>query len=60
VAEWLNEETGVPAIDVKSYGSGELQIPKYKADYIAFLTVLVLPLAIFLRGFVVWKRRRFL
>jgi ABC-2 type transport system permease protein len=60
VTGWLDEKSEAPAIDVKSYGSGELQIPKYKADYIAFLTVIVLPLAIFLRGFLVWKRRRFL
>ncbi|MDR0670561.1 MAG: GldG family protein, partial [Treponema sp.] len=45
---------------VKSYAAGELQIPRYKADYIGFLTVIVVPLTIFLRGFVVWKKRRFL
>ena len=62
--EWVNAGADESAIAgglaVKGYGAGELQIPRYKADYIGFLTVIVVPLAIFLRGFVVWKKRRFL
>jgi ABC-2 type transport system permease protein len=58
--EWVNAGADESGIAVKSYGTGELQIPRYKADYIGFLTVIVLPLAVFLRGFVVWKKRRFL
>ena len=57
---WVNAGTDESGIAVKRYGAGELQIPRYKADYIGFLTVVVVPLAIFLRGFVVWKKRRFL
>jgi ABC-2 type transport system permease protein len=51
-------DAGGPA--VKAYAAGELQIPRYKADYIGFLTIVAVPLAIFLRGFAVWKKRRFL
>ena len=58
--EWVNAGADESSIAVKDYGAGELQIPRYKADYIGFLTVVVVPLAIFLRGFVVWKKRRFL
>ncbi|MDR0706830.1 MAG: hypothetical protein LBF60_02965, partial [Treponema sp.] len=58
--EWVNAATDESGIAVKRYDSGELQIPRYKADYIGFLTVIVVPLAVFLRGFVVWKKRRFL
>jgi hypothetical protein len=60
VFAWVKAGTDESGIAVKSYDSGELQIPRYKADYIGFLTVVVVPLAIFLRGFVVWKKRRFL
>jgi ABC-2 type transport system permease protein len=58
--EWVKAGADDSGIAVKNYGAGELQIPRYKADYIGFLTVAVVPLAIFLRGFVVWKNRRFL
>jgi ABC-2 type transport system permease protein len=58
--DWLTAEPEALPAEVKSFDTGELQISDYKADYIAFLTIAVLPLAIFLRGFAIWKRRRFL
>jgi ABC-2 type transport system permease protein len=58
--EWVNAASADDEIAVRDYGTGELQIPRYKADYIGFLTVVALPAAIFLRGFLVWRKRRFL
>jgi hypothetical protein len=58
--EWVGAGDSPVGIEVRDYMAGELQIPRYKADYIGFLTVIVLPLAIFLRGLVVWRKRRFL
>ncbi|MDR2606443.1 MAG: Gldg family protein [Oscillospiraceae bacterium] len=60
--EWVNaaSASNESEIEIKDYGAGELQIPRHKADYIGFLTVIVLPLAVFLRGFIVWRKRRFL
>jgi ABC-2 type transport system permease protein len=59
--EWVNAaDSSTDEIEIRDYGAGELQIPRYKADYIGFLTVVALPFAIFLRGFVVWRKRRFL
>lgn len=58
--EWVNQSTSESSIDIINFRTGELQIPRYKADFIGFLTVIVFPFAIFLRGFVVWRKRRFL
>jgi ABC-2 type transport system permease protein len=58
--DWLTAKSEALPVEVKSFDTGELQIPDYKANYIAFLTIVVLPFVIFLRGFVIWKRRRFL
>jgi ABC-2 type transport system permease protein len=58
--KWVNAAPVDEEIAIKDYGAGELQIPRYKADYIGFLTVIVLPAAVFLRGFLMWRKRRFL
>jgi hypothetical protein len=58
--EWVNAAPANEEIAIKDYGAGEIQIPRYKADYIGFLTVIVLPAAVFLRGFLMWRKRRFL
>ena len=58
--DWVSAPLTQNLPDTKSYETGELQIPRIKADYIGFLTVIVLPLGVFLRGFLVWNRRRLL
>jgi ABC-2 type transport system permease protein len=58
--EWVNAAPVDDEIAIRDYGAGELQIPRYKADYIGFLTAIALPAAVFLRGFLVWRKRRFL
>ena len=60
VLDWLEKSDEGSTIETRIYDRGELQIPLYKANYIAFLTVILLPLAIFGRGFIVWRRRRYL
>ncbi|MDR1868361.1 MAG: Gldg family protein [Treponema sp.] len=58
--EWVGAAATSVAVEVKDYRAGELQIPRYKANYIGFLTIIVAPFAIFLRGLIVWRRRRYL
>ena len=55
---WVSAPQTQNLPDTKSYETGELQIPRLKADYIGFLTVIILPFGIFLRGFLIWNRRR--
>lgn len=58
--DWLVEKDSGSAVEIKNLDKGELQIPRYKADYIGFMTVIALPLVIFGRGFIIWRRRRYL
>ena len=60
IREWVAADAGLPEIEPVYYDTGELQIPRQKADYIGFLTIIVFPSVIFVRGFIVWHRRRFL
>jgi hypothetical protein len=56
--EWVN--AGNITAPVRDYRTGELQIPVYKANFVGFLTIAVLPFVIFGRGFIVWRGRRYL
>ena len=60
VRDWVSGGAVTEEIAVKIYDNGELQIPRDNADYIGVLTVIVLPAAIFTRGGIVWRRRRYL
>ncbi|MDR2656910.1 MAG: Gldg family protein [Oscillospiraceae bacterium] len=59
VVNWLLTDS-VDEVEIREYRTGELQIPGYKANFIGLLTVVIVPLAIFGRGFIVWRRRRYL
>ena len=58
--EWVSSDLSDSEIEIIDTLSGELQIPRDKADFICFLLAVVLPAGIFLRGLIVWRGRRYL
>jgi len=58
VRDWVSAGGATESIKAVDYNTGELQIPRIKADFSGFLTIIVLPFGIFGRGFIVWRRRR--
>lgn len=54
----LVSHTGSVSVPVKSYGSSYLAMPQNMIVLLAFLSVVAIPFAFLIGGFVVWFRRR--
>lgn len=58
ILSWLSKEEDLIAIRPKDVGASELRVSQFSSRFIAWMSVVIAPLSVWILGAVVWLRRR--